>query len=846
MEAELTALATTAVAALTGLMVTESWEQAKLRLAGWFRRRGGDENTQSELQAAGEELANARVEGDARAAGRVEERLRERLLGVLQDDPEAAGELAQLITDLAPHASVTYISSVSGGMHHGPSFQGAHLHGDITFTVPAPVSAGTRPRPNQLPARTYRFVNRDEQINELRQAFPAARTGSDHVDLVVVSGVSGVGKTATVLRFAETVQDLYPDGQLYVPFAGLRDGSASTPSVGTGVTDVSEALAMCLSGLGVGEGDMPRTVEARANLLRSCSADLRILLVLDDVTEPAHVRTLIPKGPGSGVLVTSHRTLGELVARDDATPVGLKPLDDHGGLALLADLCPRAVDADQTAAERLVRLCGGLPVALRIVAARLKTEEGLTAAELVEELSDETDRLAGLSLPAEELSVSAALGPSYRLLPPDAARLYRLLGCLPTSRFDAGVAAATADVDTRVAKRLLRILAGASLVQRETDGRYVMHDLIRLHARECADREEPATVEAELIWRVGTHYLVLTAFADRAIKKKRKRIADLSALLRDANDPFAAPDGPAPLVWLNTERAAILGILRTASRYGWHTLVWQLAEAFTALFLHHRYLDSWRESLALGAEAAAAAATEVDQAAGEVTEAWAAEARLRSLLSRPLMDLDRHDEARTQLEQALLLAETVDDLVLRASVMEFQGRYLDRHDPGNAVAAYRRSLALNVEAGEARGAAIAAVFLGSALSVGGEHTEALAVLRRAHDDLLADEEPDVRMAARALAAIGLVRDRLGDTGAADRDLKEAVGILRERNAMHYAAEALVGLAGIAQRTGADTDVVRDYLTEALEIYERDGNPAAGELRRWRQEWDGSDGPEADH
>ena len=835
MEAELTALAATAVTALTGLMVTESWEQAKLRLGRWFRRRDVDEDPQSELQADSDELARARADGDERAAERVEEQLRERLLRVLRDDPEAPGELARLITELAPNTPVVYVSSVSGDVHHGPSFQGAHIVGDITFTVPAPVPAGTGPRPNQLPARTYRFVNRDEQIDELRQAFPAARTGSDHIDLVVVSGVSGVGKTATALRFAETVQDLYPDGQLYVPFAGLRDRSAPTPSVGTGVADVSEALAMCLSGLGVGEDAMPRTVEARANLFRSCSSDLRILLVLDDVTEPAHVRALIPKGPGSGVLVTAHGKLGELVAQDDATSIGLEPLDEHGGLALLADLCPTAVDADRTAAGQLVELCGGLPVALRIAAARLRTEEGLTTAELVEELSDETDRLAGLSLPAEELSVSAALGPSYRLLPPDAARLYRLLGWLPTSRFDAGVAAVAAEVDTRVAKRLLRVLAAASLVQREEDHRYVMHDLIRLHARERADQEEPATGEAELIGRVGRHYLVLTAFADRAIKKNRKRIADLSALLREANDPFAAPDGPAPLVWLDTERAAILGVLRAASRHGQHTLVRQLAEVFTALFLHHRYLESWREELELGAEAAAAEAAELERTAGDAAEARAAEARLRSLLSRPLMDLDRHDEARTQLEQALRRAETVDDLVLRASVMEFQGRYLDRHDPENAAAAYRLSLALNEQAGEARGAAIAAVFLGSALSAGGNHTEALAVLRRAHDDLLADEEPDVRMAGRALAAIGLVRDRLGDTEAADRDLKEAVRILRERNATHYAAEALVGLAGIAQRTGADTALVRGHLAEALQIYERDGNPAAAELRQRLEE-----------
>ncbi|MET9972063.1 hypothetical protein ABZZ80_40795 [Streptomyces sp. NPDC006356] len=134
----------------------------------------------------------------------------------------------------------------------------------------------------------------------------------------------------------------------------------------------------------------------------------------------------------------------------------------------------------------------------------------------------------------------------------------------------------------------------------------------------------------------------------------------------------------------------------------------------------------------------------------------------------------------------------------------------------------------------------AEVPLGSALSAGGDHVEAMSVLRRAHDDLLADEEPDVRMAGRALAAIGLVHDRLGDTQAADRDLKQPVEILRERDAMHYAAEPLERFGDIAHRTGAGTDVVRGYLAEALEIYEREGNPVVEELRGRLAELDDRD------
>ncbi|WP_019057051.1 tetratricopeptide repeat protein [Streptomyces prunicolor] len=185
----------------------------------------------------------------------------------------------------------------------------------------------------------------------------------------------------------------------------------------------------------------------------------------------------------------------------------------------------------------------------------------------------------------------------------------------------------------------------------------------------------------------------------------------------------------------------------------------------------------------------------------------------------------------TALESAVTAAETAGDVQLIASVLEFQGRYLDKYDPASAVAVYERSLALNEQAGQTRGAAIAAFFLGCALDARGDHVEALTALHRAHDALLADAEPDVRMAARALAAIGAVHDRLGDTAAADRELREAVAVLRARDALHYAADPLVRLADIARRTGADKNVVRGFLTEALAIYDGEGNPAADELRR---------------
>ncbi|MGA5454105.1 hypothetical protein ACPCVO_46720 [Streptomyces umbrinus] len=513
--------------------------------------------------------------------------------------------------------------------------------------------------------------------------------------------------------------------------------------------------------------------------------------------------------------------------------ISVKPLDPQGGLELLRDRCgAEAVEAEREAAERLVELCGGLPVALQVVAARLVTDDSLGMAELTAELDDEAGRLAGFALDGEESSVSAVLGPSYRLLPPDAARLYRLLGWLPFGSFDAGVAAVAAGLDTRSVKRLLRVLVKASLVEAMSDGRCRMHDLVRLHARERAVEDELESEQAALTERVGTHYLVLTALADRALRKERLRIADLSDLLRDVDDPFTRAGGPPPLEWLDTEHPAILAVLRAAVRYELYPLAWQLAEAFSVLFLYHRYLKTWQESLTLGIEAAVAAAASADTA-GEIAEAMAGEARLRSLLSRPLLDLGENDRAKEQLEKAVALAEPTDRLALRASVQEFLGRYLDVVEPTSAVAAYQRSLELNEQAGESRGAALAGFFLGCAHDARGDHAEAMLLLRRAQQQLESRAEPDMRMAARVRAAIGVVHGHLGETEEAIHELQEAVRVLGGvAKGMEYEAKAREQLADVAQRAGGRVELVRECLSRAGNIYEALGNHSrAQELRR---------------
>ncbi|MFI5615935.1 NB-ARC domain-containing protein [Streptomyces sp. NPDC051567] len=704
------------------------------------------------------------------------------------------------------------------GSVEGQLAQVGIAHGPITFNyhaarVPEPV--GHR-RPNQVPRPPRGFVDRRRAL----AALDGLLGDEDAVGcpIGVFSGLPGIGKTAAASQWAHNNQQRFPGGQIFVDFATLRSGAGGAGG------DVSEALATCLRALGVHDQYLPAGFAERTALYRDLSAERRVLVVLDDVTRPAQVTALLPQGPGSAVLATSTWQLGELVL-DGAALLPLDVLDTESAVELLSALCgPRRIADEPDAAARLVALCGGLPIAVRICAARLLTQKHLTISALVDELSDEQSRLSRITVSSahEERTVSAALELAYRDLPAAAAHMYRALGHLPGLSFDAAVAAAAAGLDSaREAQEALGVLEEASLLSVLEDRRYALHGLVRLHAQETSKAQDPPGTARETAGRVTGHYLALTVLADLAVRADRLRITRTqdvlgtsgsvpAALAAPSHDPFAGSDEPGrdAICWLEAERANILAVLRAASRLGFDRPAWQLAEVFTVLFLHHRHLADWRESLELGSTAA-----ERDGNA-------AAEARLRSLLSRPLLDLKQDAQAKAHLDIAERLAVESGHLVLQASVQEFLGRYWDRHDPARAVDAYRTSLALNAEAGEDRGEALARYFLGCSQSATGDHTTALAALSEARATFLA--LGDGRMAARSLADVGRTRARLGDPAGAAADLSKAAADLRDCKAFHYEARAMEDLADLLD----GPEEVRACLRRALAVYEEGGSPRA--------------------
>ncbi|MGI5498961.1 BTAD domain-containing putative transcriptional regulator [Lentzea sp. CA-135723] len=335
------------------------------------------------------------------------------------------------------------------------------LHGELLRQAPEVASPVEVRRPAQVPGGVPHLVGRAEALRELGRP------------VSVIVGTCGVGKSALATRWAHLHSGDFPDGQLYV---NLRGYDAAEPM------PASAALEGFLRALGVER--IPPGVDERSALYRSTLAGLKMLVLLDNARSADQVRPLLPGRHGGVVLVTSRDDLAGLVARDGAHRITLGRLTEPESLALLRQvLGADRVDAELAAAVELARRCAGLPLALRVAADRAARPADLVAASA---------DLDALDVPGDPASgVRSALSWSYRALPPPAARLFRRLGRHPAPEHSAGSAAALTGVDLPAARRLLDVLRAAHLVEQTAPDRFVMHDLLRLYARQLGAEPRP-------------------------------------------------------------------------------------------------------------------------------------------------------------------------------------------------------------------------------------------------------------------------------------------------------------------------------------------------------------------
>ncbi len=359
----------------------------------------------------------------------------------------------------------------------------------------APPAAGGLPRavPAQLLRAVPDFVGRRAEVASLRSLLTAPDRRS--LPLAAVSGMGGIGKTSLVLHVAHLVRAHYPDGQLYADLRGM-DPDPEDPAI---------VLGAFLDGLGYPLHLLPDTVDARARLLRTVLDGRRVLIVLDNAADAAQVRHLVPGAPGCAVLVTSRAQLPSL---EGAVQLGLGRLLPEDAATLVGSIIgPGRLDAERSDVQALVDACGQLPLATRIVSARLAARPGWPIAALTARLHDEARRVSELKV--GDLAVEAAFDLSYRHLPAAQARAFRLIAVATAADLGPQAAGAVLQTDPFDAEDLLEALVSASMMESPAPGRYRIHDLLRAFGRARARAHDPA--EADRAWESLLGHLLATA-----------------------------------------------------------------------------------------------------------------------------------------------------------------------------------------------------------------------------------------------------------------------------------------------------------------------------------------------
>ncbi|MFE9689337.1 BTAD domain-containing putative transcriptional regulator [Micromonospora sp. NPDC005806] len=636
-------------------------------------------------------------------------------------------------------------------------------------TLDPPDGTRDRVRPAQLPHDVPGFTGRAADLARLDATLDEPSGG---IRIWVVSGTAGVGKTALAVRWAHRVRDAFPDGQLFVDLRGFdAEREPVLPAA---------ALAQLLGGLGVDPRAVPDGLDARAALFRSRLAGRDVLLVLDNARDAGQVLPLIPAA--GTVLVTSRHRLGELVARAGARPLPLDVLTPADSARLLATLLgDGTVRAEAAAAARLARLCGHLPLALRIAAANLQAAGEPEIAGLARELA-EGDPLAGLTVDgSDESAVTKAFALSYRALSAEQQRMFRRLGLVPGSSFAAGAAAALAETPPVIAERLLRALAAAHLVERHPGGRYRFHDLLGRYALDRLTGEED-TGQREQAWqRLLDHWL---ATADAA---GRRLIPHFARLPRPVPaDPFGTPE--AALAWVDAEWQNLTVAVEQTARQGPRRYAWQLADA----------LRAWFHQRGRRAEWLAAATVALDAARAE--DDLPAQVAMHLSIALVHVTSGRYEEARRHLRDGLRIDIGDDWPEGRAGMLNNLSAVHQRlGDPQAAIDCARRSLALNRQLGSDGGEAMSLANLGFAYWQLGALAEAEEHFRAAHDR-------GARAGARYNVAVLLVdlasvRRDLGDHAVAEELYARGLAAHHDLGYRYGEATALAGRAVLWGATG---------------------------------------------
>jgi len=712
----------------------------------------------------------------------VRDLLREQL-GV--DPSEELQDLYHRILAGAPSADGTV--SVAGKVH-GPT------EADRVQPVASRVAGGWRAR-RDLPGDAADFTGRDLELRELVDGLRGPDETARTVVIAAVDGMAGVGKTALAVHAAHLMADRYPDGQLFIDLHGHTPGRHPT--------DPAAALDSLLRAIGVPGEQIPETLEQRAGLWRTELAGRKVLVLLDNAASASQVRPLIPGAAGCLALVTSRR---RLTALDTARTLSLDVLPPGDALALFAAVAGAGrTAAEPGPADEVLRLCGYLPLAIRICAARLAARPAWTVSYLAGRLGDQRQRLAELA--TGDRSVTAALTVSYQQLAPCQQRLFRLLGLHPGPDFDAYLAAALASMTLAEAGQVLEDLVDAHLLQQPAPGRYRFHDLLREHAQSAARQAETDAARSDAIGRELDYYLQVAHEADTILRPGRARPwPDL------AHPPAWTPplaDQAGALSWYESEHANLISAIYHASAHGWHDHAWRLPGSIWFHFYTRHHLYDWIASHRLALAAASCLQND------------AARAETLGHLGIAYWCVGRYAEAIDHQQQALGLFRRIGDRRGEADALRVLGQiqlYAGRYP--QALELLCAAIDLCDEISDRRGKAFTEIYVGGVYWRLGRYPEALDQYREA---LAAFRlMGDGRYEGTVLGDLGVVYEHLGRHQEALEHQEMALSLWRKAGDLAGEGGTLNEFGNIYRRLGRHGEAL-DYHHQALTLVRQAGS-----------------------